>query len=133
MNERSTALAPPVCSMKGRSFGRRLGFASAGLRVVARRERSFRTQGSLALAAATLTLWVQPGWVWGAIIALSIALVLAFEMMNAALEYIADRLHPELHEEIGHAKDAAAGAVLVASLGAVAVGGLMLASVLFAA
>ena len=42
-------------------------------------------------------------------------LVLALELVNAALEYAIDRLHPELHDEIKHAKDAAAGAVLLAS------------------
>jgi len=36
-----------------------------------------------------------------------------------------DRLHPEIHEEIRCAKDAAAGAVLLASLGAALVGALM--------
>lgn len=50
--------------------------------------------------------------------------------MNAAVEYLADRLNPEWSEEIGRAKDAAAGGVLIASLGAALIGALTLLSVL---
>ena len=60
--------------------------------------------------------------VWWAITGLCIALVFAAEMVNAALEYLIDRLHPEIHPEIGQAKDAAAGAVLLASIGTACVG-----------
>ncbi len=38
------------------------------------------------------------------------------ELFNAALETLADHLHPEEHPEIGAAKDIAAGSVLVAAL-----------------
>ena len=48
---------------------------------------------------------------------------------NAALEAALDRLHPQRHPAIGAAKDAAAGAVLVASLAAAAVGAMMVLSV----
>jgi undecaprenol kinase len=51
--------------------------------------------------------------------------VLALELVNAALEYVIDRLHPEIHPEIRFAKDAAAGAVLIASMGSALVGELM--------
>ena len=57
---------------------------------------------------------------------LSIGLVLALECVNGALEYALDRLHPAHHPEIGRAKDAAAGAVLLASLASAAMGGLMI-------
>jgi diacylglycerol kinase (ATP) len=97
---------------------------------VARRERSFRTQlllGAGALATATA---VRPAMIWWALLALSIGLVLALECLNAALEYALDALHPEQAQAIGHAKDAAAGAVLVASTASACLGGLMLLSCL---
>jgi diacylglycerol kinase len=49
-------------------------------------------------------------------------------MLNAALEYLTDRVHPDYAEEIGFAKDAAAGAVLITSIGAACVGAMMLGS-----
>ena len=114
--------------MKNATFIRRLGYALAGIRIVWRREKSFRTQCGLALAALIATALLRPGAVWTAILLVAIALVLALEMANAALEYLIDRIHPAIDEEIGHAKDAAAGAVLVASFVSLAIGGLMLLS-----
>lgn len=117
--------------MKNRPFATRLGFALAGLRIVLRRERSFRAQGLLGLAAITACIALRPGLLWTAIICLCIALVLALEAVNAALEYLIDHLHPAIAAEIGHAKDAAAGAVLIASIGAVGVGAIMLLDLLW--
>ena len=114
--------------MKNAPFLTRLGYALAGIRLVWRREKSFRTQTRLAVAAAVATALVRPGLVWTAIIALAVALVLALEAANAALEYLIDRIHPGFAEEIGYAKDAAAGAVLLASIGAASVGAMMLAA-----
>lgn len=114
--------------MKNRRFAERLGFAAAGLRLVFAREKSFRTQCALALAAALATLILRPGPIWSALVTLAIALVLALDLVNSALEYLLDHLHPELAREIGAAKDAAAASVLVASLAAAAVGALMLAA-----
>ena len=118
--------APPTTkTLKGQPFRARLGYAIDGLKVIAKRERSFRTQLLLALAALGALAALRPGWLWCAVVVLAIALVLALEAANAALEYIVDLLHPQIAEEIRHAKDAAAGAVLIASAGAAAIGLLM--------
>lgn len=45
---------------------------------------------------------------------LAYALVLITELQNSSFEAALDRLHPELHEDIGKSKDMAAGAVLTA-------------------
>ena len=115
--------------MKSRSFRERLGFATAGLAIVWRREKSFRSQCLLGLGAAAFTAALRPGLLWAAAVAIVIGLVLALEMMNAALEYLIDKVHPEIAEEIKFAKDAAAGGVLIASMAAAVVGGLMVLSV----
>jgi undecaprenol kinase len=113
--------------VKGQSFAARMGFALAGIRIVFRREQSFRIQCLLGLAAA-VTAALRPGWVWAALVALSIGLVLAAELFNGGLEYLIDHVHPEIHDEIKFAKDAAAGAVLLTSLAAACVGAAMLIS-----
>lgn len=56
------------------------------------------------------------------LIVLCIALVLAFEGINTAIEIFADKLHPGFDENIGKAKDVAAGAVLIASIFAAVIG-----------
>jgi diacylglycerol kinase (ATP) len=52
--------------------------------------------------------------------------VLAAELFNTALEQLADRLHPEQHPQIRIAKDCAAAAVLVVSIGAIVVAAALL-------
>ena len=55
-------------------------------------------------------------------ISICIALVLALEALNTALEYLTDLVSPEYHPLAGKAKDAAAAAVLLVALGAIVVG-----------
>ena len=113
--------------MKNRPFRQRLGFALAGVATVWRRESSFRAQVKLAAIGIAILLALRPGWLWAALLLSSAVMVLALEMANAALEYLADQVHPDIAPGIAAAKDAAAGAVLLASGGALAAAALMLA------
>ncbi len=107
--------------MKNRPFAQRIGFALAGLGEGWRRERSFRTQVAMAvLVAAALTV-LRPDAIWWALIGFVVAVVLAMELFNSALEALVDLLHPESHPEIRILKDMAAASVLLVSCGAVAV------------
>ena len=106
--------------MKNQPFLRRLGFAVNGL-VAALGESSFKTQLVAVVAVLAALVWLRPAPIWWALVALAVALVLAAELANTAVERLADRLHPERHPEIKLVKDCLAAAVLVASLGALAV------------
>lgn len=57
-----------------------------------------------------------------AILTLTVAVVLVAEMLNTAIEKVVDLASPDYHEIAKLAKDIAAGAVLIASIAAVAVG-----------
>ena len=61
-------------------------------------------------------------WNW---LALTISLVWFAEAMNTAFEYLCDVVSPEYNESVKHAKDIAAGAVLICALGAVVRGALI--------
>ncbi len=100
---------------KNQPFRHRLGYALAGLRAAWRHERSFRTQSVFALGALVFLVVVRPAPVWWALVGVMVALVLAAELINTALEHLADHLHPDHHPRIGLAKDCAAGAVLILS------------------
>jgi len=108
--------------MKNQSFRRRFVFALLGIRVALLNEASFQTQLVLASAAAGVLAWLRPPLVWVALCVLSAGAVLALELVNTALERLADRLHPEIHVAIQTAKDCAAGAVLLASITAATIG-----------
>lgn len=62
-------------------------------------------------------------WCW---LVLAIALVWAAECLNTAIESLADATAPERHPLVGRAKDAAAGGVLCAAIGAAVIGLLVL-------
>ena len=85
----------------------------------------------MAGGAVAVTAALRPGLLWGATVTFSIVLVLALELVNSAVESMIDHLHPEAAPEIKLAKDIAAGAVLVATIGAVIVGLLMLTNTIF--
>ena len=60
-----------------------------------------------------------------ALVALAVAGVWAAELMNTAIEALTDLASPAYHPLAGKAKDVAAGAVLLAALGALVVGALV--------
>ena len=107
--------------MKNQPFAQRLGFALAGFAEALRSESSFKFQAAAAVAVFVALAWLRPAPLWWAIISLTVVLVLAAELINTAVECLADHLHPERHPRIKVVKDCAAAAVLIVSLGALAV------------
>lgn len=112
--------------MKNQGFWRRVLFACAGIRVAFQRESSFRIQSVAALLVVLVSVVLQPDAIWIAIMMLCVALVLGAELINTALEALADGLHPDHADFIRIAKDCAAGAVLIFSISSVVVFVLML-------
>lgn len=108
--------------MKGRGFRERLGFALHGLQLAISREKSFRAHVLAGGAVLCVLLVARPPLVWWMVLALTAGFVMVTELVNTALETLADHLHPERHPEIGACKDIAAGAVLVAAAAALVVG-----------
>ena len=116
--------------MKNRAFIQRFGHALDGLRAAWRSEKSLRTHALATLALIPFMLILQPAPLWWALVGVMATLVLAAELLNTALEHLADHLHPELHPRIKIVKDCAAAAVLLLSIGAVWVAGWMVADTL---
>lgn len=67
-----------------------------------------------------------------ALLALAITLVLFAELVNTAIEVVVDLVSPDFHPLAQRAKDVAAGAVLLASVGALVLGYLALSRFFFA-
>jgi diacylglycerol kinase (ATP) len=111
-----------VSEHKNQSFLRRVGFALNGLRHTLRSEPSAKAQLVVFVAVMIALMVLRPGPFWWALVMLASAGVFAAELLNTAVEHLADHLHPEVHPSIRVVKDCAAAAVLVASLGAAGVG-----------
>jgi diacylglycerol kinase (ATP) len=115
-----------MAQLKNQSFAVRLRFALAGLIHAVAAERSVRVQ-LLALATALAALlYLRPAPIWWAVVLLISSAVIATELLNTAIEKLADHLHPELHPQIRIVKDCAAAAVLVLAIGALCVAGALL-------
>lgn len=111
--------------MNIRHFLGSVRYASRGIRYVFRHEQNFRLQvysagfvfaGAVALRLRTPELL--------AILFLSI-LVLILELLNSALEKFVDLLRPRLSLQVEIVKNIMAAMVLLASAGAVAIGGII--------
>lgn len=90
------------------------------------RETNARLHALATLAVLTVGFFLHlSGLEWGALV-FAIALVLAAEAFNTAIEALADAAVPERHPLVRDAKDLAAAGVLLAAFGAVAIAVLVL-------
>jgi diacylglycerol kinase (ATP) len=112
---------------------RSFGYALRGLSVVLRTQHNAWIHVAATLTSVALGLWLGVDASDWAILGIAIAGVWIAESMNTALERLADAAVPKLHPLVRDAKDAAAGAVLVAALLAVLLGLIVLGPPLLAA
>jgi len=96
--------------------------AFRGLADVWRTQRNARLHTAAAVAVVMAGLFLKISSLEWAAIVLCMAIVMALEAVNTALEYLTDLISPTYHPLAGKAKDAAAGAVLLGALGAAVVG-----------
>ena len=108
--------------MNKNKFIRSFGFAIMGIIHAFRSQWNFRfhiyTSCVVIFSAILLQLTVLE---W-CIILLCLGSVIATELINTAIEINIDLTSPEFNKKAGHAKDVAAGAVLITSLIAAIIG-----------
>lgn len=91
------------------------GYAGKGIWSTVTRQRNFRVHISAALMVVALSWLLRiTAAQWGLVV-LAMGLVLGLELVNTAIEALVDLASPGYHRLAGAAKDAAAGAVLVAA------------------
>lgn len=104
------------------SFARSFSFAGQGVWHVVRTQRNMRVHLLAAVVAVVAGLVLRISAVDWACVLLAIGLVLTAEALNTVVEALADLCTEEYHPLAKIAKDAAAGAVLIASVAALGVG-----------
>jgi diacylglycerol kinase len=99
--------------------------AIRGLAILVRTQPNARFHLLAAIGAIGLSAWLRiTAGEWAAI-TLAITMVWTAEALNTGIEFAVDLVSPEHHKLAGWAKDVAAGGVLVASVGALAIGALV--------
>jgi diacylglycerol kinase len=97
-------------------------YAVAGLWWALSTQRNMRIHVAIGAAALVLGVLLRLSTAELALVALTATVVLAAEMLNTVVEAAVDLASPASHPLARIAKDVSAGAVLVTSLGAIAVG-----------
>lgn len=101
-------------------------FAFEGILFAFRTQRNLRVHLTVAIVVLLLAAWLQLAPIEWSLLLIVMGLVIVLEIVNTAIEQTVDRIGRERHPLAKAAKDAAAGAVLVAAILAVAVGLLLL-------
>jgi diacylglycerol kinase len=108
------------------TWARKFQLAARGVGWAFQTQVNFRVHLALAAAVVAAAAFLQCSLVERCVLVLCITTVLAAETFNTALEHLARAVTREQHEEIRHALDTAAGAVLLTALGAATVGAVIL-------
>ncbi len=117
--------------MKPTSWLESLNCAIEGIIWAAKSERHIRYHFVAALAVVFLALFFKISALEFFLLVLAAVLVIFAELMNTAIETVVDLVTDDYHELAKRAKDVAAGAVLVTSIGAVILGYLVLSGHIF--
>jgi diacylglycerol kinase (ATP) len=115
------ALQRSLLKRRAASFGHAL----RGVWVALRSELHLQFHAVATVLVLGLGAYFQLSPTEWALVALSVASVWAAELFNTAIETLTNLVSPDYHPLAGRAKDVAAGAVLLAALGALAVGALV--------
>lgn len=99
-----------------------VGYAFKGAYLLFTTEASIQVQFSIGILVTIAGFYFNISTTEWIIQTLVIAIIMALEGVNTAIEEIADFIHPEQHPKIGLIKDLAAGAVFIFSVAAACVG-----------
>lgn len=97
-------------------------YAFKGAFLLITTENSIKVQFCIGILMTILGFYYQISTTEWILQILCIALILALEGVNTAIEEIADFIHPEHHTKIGLIKDLAAGAVFIFAIAASIIG-----------
>lgn len=117
--------------MKPTRFIDSVNCAVEGIIYTARTQKHMRNHFVAALLLLLTVLFLKVSALEFTLLAVSVCFVLFAELVNTAIEVIVDLVSPEFHPLAKTAKDVAAGAVLVAAIGAAVMGYLILSHYIF--
>lgn len=111
---------------KNKHFGEALFHAIAGIKVVFKEERNFKIQLLISFFTVIIASIIGMSKVEWLILIITITLVIILELVNTVIETVVDLVTAGTYHPLAKkAKDIAASSVLVASVSAVIIGGIL--------
>jgi undecaprenol kinase len=107
------------------NFLKSLGCAFAGIKKCFQSETNFKIHTLIAFVVFFVGFFLGLSMLEWVIVLITIAMVLATEMLNTAIEKICNFIHPQYHLNIKAIKDIAAGAVLIVAIASAFIGGII--------
>ena len=118
-----------MTKFKQQGFTNTFKNARKGMRIVLKAEKNIRIHFCIAMAVLALAVVLDFSLERMCILLLTIAFVIATEMLNSAIEFSLDAVfHNRYSRLVGMAKDISAGAVMFASVVAIVIGVLLFGS-----
>lgn len=105
-----------------RTWLQKFADAARGMAAGMRCQASFAVHLPMAVAVVVLAALLRVSWIEACALVLCIAVVLAAELFNSALERLAQAITSEYSEDVRVGLNIASGAVLMAALGTAVVG-----------
>lgn len=93
-------------------------YAFRGLWWLIREEPNAWIHLTVTIVLIPVCFWLRLSRIDWTLIVICIGLVLAMELVNSAIERMADKISPERDPDIGKIKDLSAGAVLISAIAA---------------
>lgn len=97
-------------------------YALEGLFVMFKEERNARIHLIMAIGSIVAGVYFNLSLTEWIFLVFAISLVIALELINTAIENLADFVSPERNEKIKKVKDLAAGAVLIGAISSLIIG-----------
>lgn len=98
------------------------GYAFKGIITVYKTEQNIMIHTIAAILVIALGIYLKVSTFEACLLVIVIGLVIAFEIINTAIEYTIDMTMPNIHPVAKMAKDAASGAVLIMAITSIIVG-----------
>ena len=112
-------------TLRSVSLLRSFGYALEGVSYLIRTQRSAQIELAVGVVILALAAWLGITPLEWAVLVLAMALVLALEALNTAIELAVTLASPERHPLAKAAKDVSAAMVLIAAVASVVVGAIL--------
>jgi diacylglycerol kinase (ATP) len=120
MNDLNSSVTPRQLSLSARL--KSFGYALQGIAFMLKTQHNAWLHGVATLAVIALAVYCgvsASDWRW---LIVAMGMVWVGETINTAVEYVCDVVSPEYNHAVKHAKDIAAGGVLIAAVASLVIG-----------